>query len=87
MEKKRQQESLNNKNCLLRTATKIPSISEEELSLTDKIYLASLLRECLHEDAEYIEEVNQKVQLLLLILSLPLSFCNTYYLEGSLFHI
>ncbi|HCW4112740.1 TPA: hypothetical protein OXL58_002169 [Acinetobacter baumannii] len=61
LEKKRQQESLNNKKiAYLEQLQKIPSISEEELSLTDKIYLASLLRECLHEDAEYIEEVNQK---------------------------
>ena len=35
-------------------------VVEEDLSLTDKIYLASLLRECLHEEAEYIEKINQK---------------------------
>lgn len=33
----------------------IPFVTEEGLSLSDKIYLASLLRECLHEKAEYIE--------------------------------
>ena len=35
-------------------------VVEEDLSLTDKIYLASLLRVCLHEEAEYIEKINQK---------------------------
>jgi len=52
---------LNNKKiAYLERLQSIPPVVEEDLSLIDKIYLASLLRECLHEDGEYIEKIDQK---------------------------
>ncbi|RZH25205.1 hypothetical protein EXD98_18225 [Acinetobacter pittii] len=61
LEKKYKQDSLDNKKiAYLERLQTIPSVEEEDLSLTDKVYLATLLRECLHEDAEYIEKIDQK---------------------------
>ena len=61
LEKKHKQDSLNKKKiAFLEQLQDTPFVVEEDLSLTDKIYLASLLRECLHEEAEYIEKINQK---------------------------
>jgi len=61
LEKKHKQDILNKKKiAFLEQIQDTPFVREEDLSLTDKIYLASLLRECLHENAEYIEKINQK---------------------------
>ncbi len=54
-------------------------VVEEDLSLTDKIYLASLLRECLHEEAEYIEKINQKDITIKLIISYAYIILKFYY--------
>lgn len=61
LEKKHKQDDLNKKKiAYLEQLQDTPFVVEKDLSLTDKIYLASLLRECLHEEAEYIEKIDQK---------------------------
>ncbi|MEA1227985.1 hypothetical protein ODQ17_01300 [Acinetobacter sp. IRS14] len=61
LERKHQQDILNNKKlAYLDNLQGLPCVAEEDLSLTDRIYLASLLRGCLHENIKYIEEIHLK---------------------------
>lgn len=48
------------KNAYLQKLQNIPSVAEEDLFLTEKLYLASLLRECMDEHTNHIEGFDEK---------------------------